>query len=66
VDRRAQQVLHLLGVEVLLEHLDLAVHPAVADAAIQRRHGVDDEALQAVARQALRQFGAQAVRLRAA
>ena len=37
VDRRAQRDLQLLGVQVLLEDLQLAAHPGVADRSVQRR-----------------------------
>ncbi len=55
VDGRAQRGLHVLGVEVLLEHVELAAHPGLADQAVERRERLDDEALQALAHQPLRE-----------
>jgi hypothetical protein len=46
VDRRAQRDLQLLGVQMLLENLQLAAHPGVSDRAVEQRHRVEDEALQ--------------------
>ena len=48
IDGRAQRDLQLLGVEVLLEHLQLAAHPRIAHGTIERGHRVEHEALQAL------------------
>src|SRR5437879_6111783 len=46
--------MHLLGVEVLLEHFELAAHPRVADRAIERGQRVEHEALQSLLHQQIR------------
>ena len=50
----AQHHLHRLGVEVLLEDFEPALHPGLADLHVQRRHHVEHEAAQADARQRAR------------
>ena len=43
--------LQLLGVQMLLEHLQLAAHPRLADRAVERRDRVEHERLQSLAHQ---------------
>ncbi len=60
-DGAAQQVLHLLGEQMLLRHIDLAAQPGFAHRRGQRRNRVDDETLKPLLEQGLaqadRQFG---------
>ena len=46
VDRRAHRHLQLLGVEVLLEHLQLAAHPGLAHGPVERGDRLQHELLQ--------------------
>ena len=54
-DGLAEKRLHLLGVKVFLENLELAAHPCLADRHVQLRNGVENEVLQALAVHRLRQ-----------
>ena len=55
VDRATQGQLQLFGVKVFLEYLQLAAHPALAHGAIKRRDGLENEALDPLAQQQIRQ-----------
>src|SRR6266536_812868 len=55
VDGAAQGELQLFGVQMLLEYLELAAHPGLAHGAIERGDRLDDEALDPLALQQIRQ-----------
>src|SRR6266568_8790840 len=55
VDGAAQGELQLFGVQMLLEYLQLAAHPGLAHGAIERGDRLDDEALDPLALQQIRQ-----------
>ena len=51
----AQRDLQLLGVEVLLEHREIAAHPRVADRVVERSQRFEHEALQSLPHQQVRE-----------